>query len=247
MIMQRPHGSERGTTMAEVMVATAILSIAMACTYASIATQMRTHATQTMVSECMNETRMALRVMSDQVDMAGFGVPSATTPSTAPKLVTATASQLTYWSKLSGGHTYLVATAARNSVTITVLSAVPLTAGTAFYITDMNRWYSGSVQQVVGNTVTITPALTYDFSPGSLVTPVEQTTFQLDGDQLQRNGHTIIRNVTGLRFTYDASSVSAVRRIGITLSAQTIAVDLATGQRLAFTLTTQVAPPNLAL
>jgi hypothetical protein len=186
-------------------------------------------------------------VMAEQVAMAGFGVPTATTPSAAAKLITATPAQLSFWTKVNATHTYLTAAAATNATSVAVLSAAGLKAGSSIYVTDNTDWYLGTVQSVTGTTLNISPPLTYNFAAGSQMTPVERVTFQLVGSNLQRNGKNFIGNVTGLNFAYDSATLSAIRRITITLSGQTRAVDASTRKKLSFSVTTQVAPANLSL
>jgi hypothetical protein len=239
--------SNRGTSLVDVLVATTLLSLVMAAGYSNLATQMRMHAAQTMTTETMTDARNALQVMADQIGMAGFGVPTASTPSAAPELVTATSTQLSFWTKVNSTHTYLTAAALTNASSITVMSSTGLSAGMSIYVTDALVWYLGTVQGVSGNTLTISPVLTYNFVAGSTVTPVEQVTFQLVGDELRRNGKRFIDNVTGLTFSYDSATLSAIREITISLSAHTRAADASTGSTIPVTVTTRVTPPNLAL
>jgi hypothetical protein len=239
--------SARGTSLIDVMVSTLLLSLVMAAGYSNLAMQLRTDAAQTMTTETMNDMRAALRVMAEQVAMAGFGVPTATTPSAAAKLITATPAQLSFWTKVNATHTYLTAAAATNATSVAVLSAAGLKAGSSIYVTDNTDWYLGTVQSVTGTTLNISPPLTYNFAAGSQMTPVERVTFQLVGSNLQRNGKNFIGNVTGLNFAYDSATLSAIRRITITLSGQTRAVDASTRKKLSFSVTTQVAPANLSL
>ncbi len=243
--LQAPR-SVRGTSLLDVMVTTLLLSVVMAAAYSNLATQMRSHVAQTMTTETMNDVRMALRVMAEQVAMAGFGVPSATTPSAAAKLATATATQLSFWTKVSATHTYLTAVAAKNATSVTVTAVSGLRTGDSVYITDDSVWYFGTVQSAAGTTVTLSPPLTYNFAAGSQLTPVEQVSFQLAGTELQRNGKHFIGNVTGLTLAYDSTTLGAIRQITITLSGQTRAADPATGKRLAVSVTTRVTPANLA-
>lgn len=234
-----------GLSMVELLVATALLSLVMAAAYSNLIAQIRTHATQQLVTESMNDVRTAMRIMSEQIGMAGFGVPLATTPSAAARLVTAAPAKLTFWTKVPVTHTYLSAAAAAGTSTIGVVSAAGLKAGMSVYISDSTRWYFGSIRTVSGNTVLLSSTLAYSFAAGSPVTPVEQVTFELVGRDLMRNGKRFITNVTGLSFTYDSTTLSAIRQINISLSVETRANDLATRKRLPFTLTTRVAPPNL--
>lgn len=238
---------EAGLSMVELLVATALLSLVMAAAYSNLIAQVRTHATQQLTAESMNDARMAMRVMSEQIEMAGFGVPLATTPSSAPRLIAATPSQLTFWTKVTATHTYLTAAAAAGSSTINVVSTAGLKAGMSVYVSDATRWYLGSIRTVTGNSLLLSSALTYAFAAGAPVTPVEQVTFERAGSELVRNGKRFIGNVTALSFVYDSTTLTAIRQITISLSVETRARDLATRRRLPFTLTTRVAPPNLGL
>jgi prepilin-type N-terminal cleavage/methylation domain-containing protein len=239
--------SPRGNSLMEVLVAILLLSLLMAAGYTSLFSQFRAYASQSMVSESLSDERTALRVMADQIWMAGYGVPTASTPSKAAELITATPTQLSFWSKSNAVHTYLTANALKNATSVTVLSNTGLKVGTSVYITDTTNWYFGTVQSVTGTSATVTPALTYAFLAGSQLTPVEQVTFTLVGNQLQRNGHRFIGNVTGLAFTYDSATLSAIRVITVQLTVQTRAAKPGTGTRVATTMTTRIAPPNLGL
>ena len=239
--------SRRGNSLIEVLVAILLLSLIMAAGYGSLASQFRTYATQSMVSESLSDQRTALQVMADQIWMAGYGVPTATSPSKAPELIAATPTQLSFWTEADAAHTYLTATALKNATAVTVLSAAGLKASTSVYITDATNWYFGTVQQIAGTTVTLAPALTYDFGAGTLLTPVEQVTFTVVGNQLLRNGRRFIDNVTGLTFTYDSGTLSAIRVITVQLTVQTRAAAPGTGTRVATAMTMRVAPPNLSM
>jgi len=234
-----------GLSMVELLVATALLGLVMAAAYSNLISQIRTHATQRLVTESMTDVRTAMRIMSEQIEMAGFGVPLATTPSSAARLVTATPTKLTFWTKVTATHTYLSAAAAAGTSTITVASATDFKAGMSIYVCDSTRWYFGSIRTVTGNSLLLSSTLTYAFAAGSPVTPVEQVTFERVGTDLKRNGKRFIGNVTALSFTYDSATLTAIRQITIALSVETRANDIATGRRLPFTLTTRVAPPNL--
>lgn len=243
----RPHRrhSQAGVSIVELMVATVLLSLIMAAAYSNLIAQVRTHATQQLTTESMHDARTAIRIMSDQIEMAGFGVPAATTPSAAARLVTATATKLTFWTKVTATHTYLAAAASAGTSTITVASATGLKAGMSLYVCDSSRWYFGSIRTVTGSSVSLASTLTYNFAAGAPVTPVEQVTFELVGTDLVRNGRRFIGNVTGLTLAYDSTTLADIRQITISLSVQTRAKDLLTRKRLPFTLTTRVAPPNL--
>lgn len=237
--------AQAGLSLVEMLVATALLGLVMAAAYSNLISQIRTHATQQLVTESMHDVRSAIRIMSEQIEMAGFGVPLATTPATAARLVTATPTKLTFWTKVTATHTYLAAAATAGTSTITVASATGLKAGMSIYVGDATRWYFGSIRTVSGTSLVLSSSLTYAFAAGAPVTPVEQVTFELVGDELRRNGKRFIDNVTALSFTYDSATLTAIRQITIALSVETRANDLATGRRLPFTLTTRVAPPNL--
>jgi prepilin-type N-terminal cleavage/methylation domain-containing protein len=238
---------DRGYSLIEVMVTTVILSLVMAAAYSNLASQMRTHATQRMLTETMHDARTAVQIMADQIEMAGFGVPSATTPSAAPRLVTATATELSFWTKVNATHTYLSAAAAAGATSVTVVSATGLAGGASIYVSDPNRWYFGTVQSITGTTVRVTPALTYAFSAGALLTPVEHVTFTRVGNDLQRNGRRFVGNVIGLSFAYDSATLSAIRQITVTVSLQTRGNDPRTHRPISESLVARVVPANLAL
>lgn len=237
-----------GYSLIEVLVAIAILGIAMGTAYGSVIVQMRRHAAQAMVSETLYAGRTAFQVLTEQVANAGFGVPTATTPSAAASIVAAEPARLSFWTNVGTTHTYLTAAALTGSFTMTVLSSHGLGAGANVYVTDSNRWVLGTVQSASGTTVQLSRALGYNFAAGSLVFPVEQVTYDFDAANgaLRRNGRALIPNVTDLLFTYDSATPERIRVITISLTVQTRGVDLG-GTRRAITLGARVAPPNLAL
>ncbi|MEW6327319.1 MAG: prepilin-type N-terminal cleavage/methylation domain-containing protein [Thermodesulfobacteriota bacterium] len=81
----------------------------------------------------------------------------------------------------------------------------------------------------------------------------EDITYSLNGTDLQRNGQTVIPNVTNLSFTYrdgdgNPTVIAAdIRQIDVTMTVQASAPDPRTGQTRSITLTTIVFPRNLLL
>lgn len=79
----------------------------------------------------------------------------------------------------------------------------------------------------------------------------EDITYSLNGTDLQRNGQTVIPNVTNLSFTYrDSNGVvtataADIRQIDVTMTVQASAPDPRTGNIRSITLTTIVLPRNL--
>jgi len=79
----------------------------------------------------------------------------------------------------------------------------------------------------------------------------EDITYSLNGTDLQRNGQTVIPNVTNLSFTYrDSNGVvtataADIRQIDVTMTVQASAPDPRTGQTRLITLTSIVLPRNL--
>ncbi len=237
----------RGVSLIEVLVTVSLLSLLMAAAYSSLIMQMRAHAAQTLMAETMHQARSALQVLTDHIEMAGFGVPTATRPSVPDSLLIAEATRLRFWSDVATTHTYLTADALRNDRSVTVLTSAGLAAGDAVYLTDTTNWYFGTVTAVNGTTVQVSPPLTYNFTAGSLLNPVEQVTFELADGELRRNGRPFIPNVAALEFTYDSQTLREVRVITIELTVETRATDVNRGRPLEVTVRTQVAPPNLAL
>lgn len=244
--------AEHGQSLLETIMAMALLSIIMAAAYSSLITQMQTSAAQLQVSAAINNLCLAQRLIAEEIWIAGFGVPpnTATAPSAPPAdIVTATANKFEFRTKLSTGHTYLTADAPVGATSLSVMSATNLPNGVTIYLTDTKEWYSGRVGTVSGNSVSISPALTMGFPMGSLVTPMDQVSFQAVNGQLQRNtpttSHPIINNVTALNFAYDSSTLTAIRKIDVDLSVQTEKPLATTHQRATFSLKASVTPPDL--
>jgi len=244
-----PHVARRNTgiSLIEVLVAISLLGLIMGAAYTGLISQVRAYAAQTMMAETMHTARTTLDILAEQIAMAGFGVPIAIAPSVAPVLLTIEPQRLSFWANASGARTYLGALAAKGDRSVSVLSTQEMTEGTSVYITDMTDWYFGEIAKADGTTLQITPKLSYNFTAGALVTPVQQITFELADGQLLRNGHVFVPDVQDLRFTYDADVSDQVTMIGIRLTLRTRAVDAGSGERLSVTVSTQVAPPNLTL
>jgi type II secretory pathway pseudopilin PulG len=219
-----------GSSLIEMLVVLLLLGVILAVVHGSVIAQMRAYATQTVVAEGQFAARQALRVLSDQIAMAGFGIPIADKPSSVSALVTAAPTKLSFWTNVRAEHTFLTASALRDATTVTVLSTAALPPGTSVYISDSTNWYLGTVQKSGGTSVVLSPGLTYNLSAGSLVTPVEQVTFALQGDTLLRNGRAFIRNVRALAFTYDAEKLAAIRTITVRLTVETRSTDVSTGK-----------------
>jgi prepilin-type N-terminal cleavage/methylation domain-containing protein len=236
----------QGMTMVEVLVVAGLLGLAMSAAYGSVIAQMRRHSGQMLLSEAMHSGRSAFNVLTDQIELAGFGVPSATLPSKAPMLVTIEPTKLSFWVSPGASHSFLTAAAAVGATTLKMLSTTKLTAGTTVYVADATRWYTGKITAVRNDAIDVSPALTYNFPAGSSVTPAQLVTFDYVDGALRRNGKVLIPNVTSLAFTYDAKTASAVRVVTIALTVQTRAVEARTGRRTV-SLATRIAPPHLAL
>lgn len=79
----------------------------------------------------------------------------------------------------------------------------------------------------------------------------EDITYSLNGSDLQRNGQTVIPNVTSLSFIYRdgngavTGAAANVRQIDLSIAVQSSAPDLRTGQKKSITLTGIVFPRNL--
>ncbi|MDX2166350.1 MAG: type II secretion system protein [Deltaproteobacteria bacterium] len=235
-----------GLTLIEVLVVAGLLGVVMSLAYGSVIAQMRRHAGQMLLSEAMHSGRSAFNVLTDQIELAGFGVPTASTPSKAPMLVTTDPTKLSFWVSTRAVHSYLTAAAALGATTVKLLSTSGLKVGGTVYIADATRWYSGTISAVRNDAIDVKPALTYNFPAGSSLTPVELVTFDYADGALRRNGKVLIPNVTSLAFTYDAKTPAAVRIVTVALSVQTRAAEARVGRRTV-SLATRVAPPQLAL
>lgn len=240
----RAHAA--GYTLIEVLVALAVLSVAMGAAYGSVIAQTRRHAAQAMLSEALFAGRTAMNVLTAQIGNAGFGVPAASTPSTAVSIAAAEPTRFSFWSSTTTTHTYLTAPAVRGDRTVAVLSVSGIRPGTSLYVVSSTRWFLGTVLSVRDRVVQLDRDVTYNFAAGSLAFPVEQVSFDLAEGALRRNGRMFIPNVTGLTFSYDAKVPEQIRVITISLTVQARGVDLG-GVRRTVTVGARVAPPNLDL
>lgn len=244
---RRPSRADAGLSAIELIVASALLGIIMAAAYGNLVSQLRVYATEQLVSESVGDARTAMRIMADQIAMAGFGVPAAAPPAQAPRLVTAAPTRIAFWARIDAAHTFLAAGAGAGSGSLSVVSTAGIPRGSAVYVSDASGWHFSTVRAVAGNQLYLMTPLASAFRAGALVTPVEQVTFELVGTELRRNGRRLIGEVTGLAFAYDQPRLADVREITITLTVQTRAPGLLARRRLPFTLTTRVTPPNLGL
>jgi prepilin-type N-terminal cleavage/methylation domain-containing protein len=235
-----------GYSLIEVLIALSVLTVAMGVAYGSVIAQARRQASQAMVSEAMYSGRAAMSMLTAQINNAGFGVPTADTPSAAATIITADPTKLSFWSSTTTAHTYLTAAAAKDARTVVVLSSAGIRAGASLYVASSTRWCLATVQSVLNGVVQLNAGLAYDFAVGSLAFPVEQVTFDLADGTLRRNGHSFIPNVSDLRFTYDSVVPSAVRVITVNLTVAARGIDLG-GVKRTVTLAARVAPPNLVL
>ena len=244
--MSRMRRSAAGYSLIEVLIALSVLTVAMGVTYGSVIAQARRQASQAMVSEAMYSGRAAMKMLTAQINNAGFGVPTADVPSSAATIITAEPAKLSFWSSTTTAHTYLTLAAAKDARSVTVLSSAGIRTGASFYIASATRWSLATVQSVSNSIVQLDRGLAYDFPAGSFAFPVEQVTFDLAEGALRRNGHTFIPNVSDLRFTYDSATPASIRVITINLTVAARGIDLG-GVTRTVTLAARVAPPNLVL
>lgn len=120
--------------------------------------------------------------------------------------------------------------------------------------------FSVSSPAPIGPTIDATQVRIFMDLPPDTVNPAdgvittgsnEDITYRLNGTDLQRNGQTVIPNVTNLSFTYrDSNGVvtataADIRQIDLTMTVQASAPDPRTGQIRSIELTTIVFPRNL--
>ncbi len=243
----RMSGECRGSMLVEVLVSMLLTLMLVAVMYSAFVGQVRTYAAQNQLMETTHAARLAMQVLTGQIMQAGFGAPPPSSGTGVPAILTATSSALSFVSDVRGAQTFLAAPAAKNSHSLAVVSSAAFAAGNSIYLTDGTNWYTGSVTAVNANVLTVSAGLSVAFAAGSVVNAVETVTFTFSQGQLVRNGQSLLHNVTALAFSYDSSNLGAIRRIGITLTAQVRAPDRRTVQPTSVTVSTEVAPKNLRL
>lgn len=243
---RRDRCAAAGASLIEVLVAMTISSLCLAAVYGSLIVQARRHAAQAGMAETLHASRLAFETLTKQITNAGFGIPQPTSPSAAASIVAATPTRFTFWTNTGTHHSYLRTAVAAGGRTVSVVSADGIENGNSVYIADDNRWAVGTVQSVSGTSLQLAAGLASGFAAGSLVLPVEQVTFSLADGVLERNGHPLIRNVTDLRFTYDSTTLAAIRVITVGLTVKGRVPDVG-GTHRSITLGARIAPPNLAL
>lgn len=245
--MSRPRLGSSGLTLLEVLVSTAVLSVALGVAYGSVVAQMRRHVGQTLLAETMHAQRLAFDALVRQVDMVGFGVPIAETPRRSPMLVTIEPTRLVFWTNLQATRAFLTADARLGARELALTTTARFAAGQTIIITDGTRWSSAEFASSKGDRLVLDDALTYNFAAGALVVPIEEVTLEFAKEAVWRNGIRLFTNVQDLRFGYDAEQASNVRVVSITMTMQTRAAEPGTVDRRSVTISTRIAPPNLDL
>jgi len=238
---------DAGYSLIEVLVATAILSVALGVLYGSVVAQMRRHVGQTLLAETMHAERAAFDAVAQQIGMAGYGVPIADTPRRPAMLLEATPTRLRFWTNPQATRAFLATAAKLGDRALTVTSSAGFRTGHTVFVTDGSRWASAAFASAKGDQISLGQALTYNFAAGALVVPIEEVTLEFAKGALWRNGVQAITNVDDLRFTYDAATPAAVRVVSITMTMRTRVPEPGTRDRVAVLATTRIAPPSLAL
>jgi len=248
-------GGEKGFTLTELMIAIVIGMIIIGATYATYISQQRSFTAQDQVAEMNTTSKIALDMIANDIREAGFGVPKAGTfnVNTFQIAITATDSTTVPDSiTLLGGFRDIAtlqnaAVVGSNQIMVNYL---PDTS-TRFNLTDRRNISISGVTFAVITNCTLTAdgtcsgaqAITLDrninmASPAGIrVYLVEDTTYQVVGNQLQRvrrmNGGSpdtdvIAENIEDLQFALvDIAPVDGVTdRIRINILARTARPDL---------------------
>jgi prepilin-type N-terminal cleavage/methylation domain-containing protein len=236
-----------GYSLLEVLVATAILSVALGVLYGSLVAQMRRHVGQTLLAETMHAERAAFDAVAQQIGMAGYGVPIADTPRRPAMLLETGPTRLRFWTNPQATRAFLTSAAKLGDRNLTVTASAGFRPGHTVFVTDGSRWASAALAGAKGDQISLGQALPYNFAAGALVVPIEEVTLEFAKGALWRNGVRAISNVDDLRFTYDAATPAAVRVVSITMSMRTRVPEPGTRDRVTVLATTRIAPPSLAL
>lgn len=238
---------DAGFTLIEVLISTAVLSVALGVLYGSVVAQMRRHIGQTLLAETMHAERVAFDALAQQIGMAGFGVPIATTPRRPPMLTVTEPTRLGFWTNLRATRAHLTASARLGARELTVSSTAGFRDGLTVFVTDGTRWASAAFAGARGETISLGAALPYNFAAGALVVPIEEVTLRFADGALWRNDVRVIGGIEDLRFTYDAPTAGAVRVVSVSMTMRTRIAEPGTRAPVSLTATTRIAPPSLAL
>lgn len=258
--MSSVRTDQRGFTLVELLVTTAILGLALT----AFLTVYMTGNTIGQTSENKAEAQQAARatmLMEEDLRLAGYGFP----PSQL-KITAASPTDVTFQADLADASTTLAADAASNAKTFSVVNANGILGGNTIYLINGDQWAALTVSSVNAQakpnpTVTVVAGSPTAFRRGSEVGRAQavryswnQATMTLSKDAGDGTGlQPLATGVQALQFRYFdvsdteiqpvnlAANLQNIRRIMIDVTAQSGAAQ----NRGTFRVTSSVRPRNL--
>ncbi|MBI2369222.1 MAG: hypothetical protein HYV08_03125 [Deltaproteobacteria bacterium] len=248
-----PHPGPRGEggyTLLELLLALAITTFIVAPTFLLFITQNRSYTAQSEVITLHRDAQAGLDILTRDLRMIGYGVPTA-----ANRITAATSSSLTATGNFSSISTTLRASVAVAATSLPVNSVTGFAVGDTLYVTTTSASgtttaETATVTAVTGGgspALTVSAGLTNSYSAGADVHQNKTVTYTYDSSAqtVSRNTQVLLRNVTACTFTYDSGTLTAIRKITVNLTVQTSRALPEIG-RPSVSLRTIVTPQNLA-
>jgi len=264
---------QKGFTIVELLVSAVIFVVILLGIYMMYETNQITFLKGEKKTNIQQNARIAMDQMETEIRMAGYGVPTAASPSKIEPIITAaSATSISFLADIENASTTLSASASAPTTSVTVASAAGFSANDSIYITDGLKWEQLVIASVnkTTNIITFTSALTGNYAAGSMVTEPKTIRYSLvcDTPPCPPNSYTLKRDggsgqlqplaekLSSLTFSYYDSINAAIpissfparlkdiRRISISISTS----DTVPGQAPeTFVLTSEVRPRNLSL
>ncbi|OGL42262.1 MAG: hypothetical protein A3C43_07210 [Candidatus Schekmanbacteria bacterium RIFCSPHIGHO2_02_FULL_38_11] len=204
-----------GFTLIEMMIAVLLSSILVVFIYQFFDYQQKSYNLQDQLTEMQQNLRVATDALSRDLRITGYGVPSATSPSTIIRITNATENSITFLANRSDVHTELSSDYASGTV-LSVNSSVDFGIGKTIYITDGAKWSQATISSTATGSLTVTSALSSTYPAGSTIHVVNTVTYTIDttDKELTREidgggNDPVCNNLDYLQFKYyDGSNVS---------------------------------------
>jgi len=266
---------KKGFTIVELLVSAAIFIVILLGIYLMYETNQTTFLKGEKKTNIQQNARIAMDQMETEIRMAGYGVPTATSPSKIEPIITAaSATSISFLADIENASTTLSASAYAPTTSVTVVSAAGFSAKDSIYITDGLKWQQLVIARINKrrNIITFTPALTGSYGAGSMVTRPRTIVYSLVCDNppcSQSNPYTLKRDagdgagaqplaekISSLTFAYYDSTNATIPISSFPArlkDIRRISISISTSDAVpgqapeTFALTSEVRPRNLDL
>jgi prepilin-type N-terminal cleavage/methylation domain-containing protein len=245
------YRDQRGFTLTELLVASALMGIVLLATSALYINSNTLFITETNRAEAQQGGRAALMIQED-LRMIGTGVPAA-----LPKITVATPTTITFVGDTRGASTLLTAAVAPGNTTFNVSTTAGIQMGDSINLINGATWQNFTVSGTTPTTISVGVASTGSYPVGAQVGVPRTITYQWNsGTQtLMRDagdGNGLLPLTTGVQnfaLTYfdgnfpeaQTTVLAAIRRIAISMTTQSTA----TAGAGYFTINSDARPRNL--